>query len=144
MNLKLRNSLHLNSGREGFTLIELLIVISIVGLLFSVTLPVSYSMYERYKASLTAEKALTAISSARLESFLRGEERLIGSKDGRLLIDDKVAEGLSDVFIQIESPIKFYKTGAAAGGEVKIYAGGYSFIIDVQPLSGNLTLRPSV
>lgn len=134
-------NLRLLKDKGGFTLIELLIVISIIGLMFSVTLPVSYSMYEGHQASLRAEKALVLISSSRMESFLHGEEKIIRSKDGRMLIDGIEPEGLGEVFFQIDTPIKFYKTGATTGGEIKLYAGAYSFVIDVGPLSGNMTLR---
>ena len=36
---------------NGFTLIELLLVISIIGIMLSVSVPMSFSMYDNYKAS---------------------------------------------------------------------------------------------
>ncbi len=57
---------------KGFTLIELLIVITIIGMMFSVSVPISYSIYQRYQASLKAERVLTLVSSMRMEAFLHG------------------------------------------------------------------------
>jgi prepilin-type N-terminal cleavage/methylation domain-containing protein len=126
---------------KGFTLIELLLVVTIVGALMSVTIPVSYSMYERYKASASAEKALLLISKIRLESFLYGQENIIVSDRGKLMVNDKPADMPEDMFFQIDSPIQFFRTGATTGGEVKIRLSDYSFVIDIESPFGALTLR---
>jgi len=126
---------------KGFTLIELLLVVTIVGVLMSVTIPVTYSMYERYTMSASAEKALVLISKIRLDSFLYGQENTIVSDRGKLVVNDKLADMPEDMFFQIDSPIRFFRTGATTGGEVKIRLGTYSFVIDVESPFGALTLR---
>jgi prepilin-type N-terminal cleavage/methylation domain-containing protein len=126
---------------KGFTLIELLLVVTIVGALMSVTIPVSYSMYERYKASASAEKALLLISKIRLDSFLYGQENTIVSEQGKLMINNKPANMPEEIFFQIDGPIRFFRTGATTGGEVKIGLGEYSFVIDIKSPFGVLTLR---
>jgi hypothetical protein len=109
--------------------------------MLSVSLPVSYSMYQRYQSSLKAEEVLTLISSVRLESFLYSEERVIASNNGRLMINDKIANVPEDIFIQIDSPVKFFKIGTTSGGAIKIYAHDYTFVIDIESPFGALTLR---
>lgn len=130
-------------NKKGFTLIEILLVISIIGIMFSVVLPISYSMYQRYRASLKAEEVLLLISTLRINAFLYNEEKLIRSENGKLLIDDGEPAGYGDIFIQIDRPIKFYRTGTTSGGAIKIYAHDYSFLIDIRAPFGGLTLNPS-
>lgn len=126
---------------DGFTLIELLLVVTVIGILMSVSIPVSYSMYERYQASLKAEKVLTLVSSVRLESFLYSEEKTITSTNGRIVINDKITDAPDDIFVQIDTPVKFFKTGTTSGGAIKIYAHNYSFVIDIESPFGELTLK---
>jgi prepilin-type N-terminal cleavage/methylation domain-containing protein len=125
----------------GFTLIELLLVVTIIGMMFSVSLPISYSMYQRYQASLKAEKVLTLVSSMRIEAFLYGREKLIESKDGKMLIDGADPGGFNDIFIQIDKPIKFYRTGLTSGGEIKVYAYNNTFLIEIESPLGELTMK---
>jgi prepilin-type N-terminal cleavage/methylation domain-containing protein len=126
---------------EGFTLIELLIVIAIIGMMFSVSLPVSYSVYQRYQSSLKAEKVLTLVSSMRLEAFLYGRDKLIESKDGVMLVDGADSGGFKDMFIQIDSPIRFYRTGTTSGGNIKVYADNNIFLIEIQAPLGGLVMK---
>ncbi len=126
---------------KGFTLIELLIVITIIGMMFSVALPISYSMYERYQASLEAEKILTLVSSLRLDAFMSGQERLLEAKDGKMFVNGSEAGEFKDIFIQIDQPINFYKTGMTSGGEIKIYAGNNTFVVEVQAPMGSITMK---
>ncbi|MGD0281193.1 MAG: prepilin-type N-terminal cleavage/methylation domain-containing protein [Dissulfurispiraceae bacterium] len=130
---------HLRSS--GFTLIELLIVITIIGMMFSVSVPISYSIYQRYQASLKAEKVLTLVSSMRLDAFLHGRDQLIESKEGRMLVNGIDSGGFEDLFIQIDSPIIFYRSGTTSGGEIKVYADKNTFLIEIQSPLGELTLK---
>ncbi len=127
--------------QNGFTLIELLIVITIIGMMFSVSLPVSWSMYQRYQSSLKAEKILTLVSTLRMDAFLYGRERLIQSHDGKLVVDGADVDDFNDIFIQINEPITFYKAGTTSGGEIKVYAGDNTFVIEVQAPLGGITMK---
>ncbi len=128
-------------AKKGFTLIELLIVIALVGILVSVSLPVTYSMYQKYQASLMAEEVLIFLSSLRREAFLYSEEKYICSKEGRLLVNDSEMVQFENMFVQIDKPVKIYKSGATSGGEVKIYVNNYTYIVDIQAPFGNIVLR---
>ncbi len=127
----------------GFTLIELLLVVTIIGTLMSVSIPLSYSMYERYKASASAEKVLTYVSKVRLDSFLYGEENTIAARQGRLTLNDKAAEMPDELSFQVENPIKFFRTGATTGGAVKIYVGEHAFVLEIEAPFGALSLQAS-
>lgn len=127
--------------KKGFTLIELLIVIAVVGILVSVSLPVSYSMYQKYQASLRAEEVWVFLSSLRREAFLYSEEKCIYSKEGRLLVNDSEMVKFKDMFVQIDQPVRIYKSGATSGGEIKIYVNNYTFVVEIQAPFGNIVLR---
>ena len=55
--------------QKGFTLIEVLLVVAIIGIMLSVSLPVSFSMYNSYKSSLKAQEVMIFISKLKRESF---------------------------------------------------------------------------
>lgn len=126
---------------KGFTLIELLLVIFIMGLMTAVSVPVSYRMYQGYKASLKAEEVLVYISGMRREAFLYNEEKVIDARGGVIQREDGGPVAFPDLFVQIDTPIKFYKNGTTSGGVLKIYAGDYAYLLRVEPTFGNLTLE---
>ena len=126
---------------SGFTLIEILIVISIIGLLFSVSLPVSYSMYRSYTASLKAEEVMVFISTLKRESFLYSEAKELSSKNGVITVNGK-EEPFDNTIIQIDQPIKFYKNGTTSGGTLKIYVfEDQVYSLNIQAPFGNLILE---
>jgi len=127
-------------NKKGFTLIEILIVLSIIGLMFSVTLPISYSMYGSYKASLKVEKVMVFISSLKRESFLYSEAKVLSSKDGVMIVNGK-EKTFDDTSIQIDQPIEFYRNGTTSGGTLKIYVGDQAYTLNVQTPLGGITLE---
>ena len=137
------NNKHFNitkTKEKGFTLIEILIVVSIIGLMFSVTLPVSYNMYNSYKASLKAEEVMIFISSLKRESFLYSEAKLLSSKDGVMTVDNK-EKVFPDTFIQIDQTIEFYKNGTTSGGTLNIKVGDQAYTLDVHTPFGDITFE---
>jgi len=127
-------------NKKGFTLIEILIVLSIIGLMFSVALPISYSMYGSYKASLKAEEVMVFISSLKRESFLYSEAKVLSSKDGVMIVNGK-EKTFDDTSIQIDQPIEFYRNGTTSGGTLKIYVGDQAYTLNVQTPLGGIILE---
>jgi general secretion pathway protein H len=127
-------------NREGFTLVEILLVVSLIGLMLSVSLPVSYNMYNSYKASLKAEEVMIFISSLERESFLYSEAKLLSSKDGVMTVDNK-EKVFPDTFIQIDQPIEFYKNGTTSGGTLNIKVEGQAYTLEVHTPFGDITFE---
>ncbi len=127
--------------RSGFTLIELLLVVSMIGLLMAVSVPASYNMYLSYQGSLKAEEVFIYVSKVRRESFLYGDEVVLASQEGLIQSDDGQSVKFPDVFVQIDSPIKFYKNGTTSGGMVKIRTGASVYRLTITPPFGELLLE---
>jgi len=124
---------------RGFTLIELLIVVSIIGIMLSVSLPISFSMYENYKASLKAQEVMLFISGLRRDSFLYSEGKMLSSKNDMITVDGK-EKVFEDTRIRIDSPITFYRNGTTSGGKIYIYVGGQAYSLNVGAPLGDLLL----
>lgn len=126
--------------QKGFTLIEILLTISIIGLIFSISLPISYEMVQNYRAYLKAEEVMLFITSLRRESFLYSETKTLSSKDGKMVINkkEKSFDGLS---IQIDRPITFYTNGTTSGGSLKIEVGTQVYFLKVMEPLGEIILE---
>lgn len=126
--------------QKGFTLVELLIVVAIIGLMLSVSLPISFSMYSNYKSSIKAQEVMLFISKLKRESFLYSEKKVLSSKNNRITIDGQ-AEAFDDSVIQIDTPIIFYRNGTTSGGTVKVSAGGSAYLVMIQAPLGDLAMK---
>lgn len=123
----------------GFTLIELLVTLSIIAVILSVALPITYNTYKGYQESLDAEKVLVFLSSMRRESFLHGKEKFIETKDGNLIIDGEEKK-FKGIYIHTEKPLIFYKNGTTSGGKLELGLENNAFLINVQGPTGDLKL----
>lgn len=135
-----RNDQHQRSRwQQGFTLIELMTVIAIVALILSVSVPMSYSMYEGYKASIKAQEVMVFVSGLRRDAFVYSERKVLSSQDDVITVDGE-GKTFADVRIRIDSPIVFYKNGTTSGGLIHIDAGGRDFTLSVTAPLGELLL----
>jgi prepilin-type N-terminal cleavage/methylation domain-containing protein len=123
--------------KRGVTLVEVLITISILLLIFSVSLPISFSMYRYYKESQEVDKFVIFLSTLRRDAFLYNREHKIAEKDGVLLIDDKVKE-VEGLKFSIEKPIIFYKNGTSSGGIIIVYTPNFKFKIEISAPFGEI------
>ncbi len=123
--------------KRGFTLVEVLIVIAIIGLIFSVSLPISYELYESYKNSLRAQEVLLFVASLKREGFLYSEEKEISSSGGALMVNGE-PKFFSGVYVEVREPFKFFKNGTSDGGEIEILVGGERYRITVSVPFGEL------
>ena len=127
-------------NKRGFTLIELLIVVSIIGIMMTVSLPISINMYYRYKASLQAQEVMVAISDLRRESFLYSENKVLSS-DKNVLTVNGMAKNFAATSIRIDTPIQFYKNGTTSGGVINLQVGEYAFFLNITAPLGDLKLE---
>jgi len=126
-------------SNKGFTLIELLIVVAIIGIMLTVSLPMSVGMYENYKASIKAQEVMVFLSGVRRESFLYSEKKVLFSQGDVITVDEQ-EKVFPDTRIRIETPIIFYRNGTTSGGTVRLYIGGQSYLLAVSSPLGNLLL----
>lgn len=124
---------------RGFTFIELLLVVSIIGIMLSVSIPISFGMYTSYKASLKAQEVMVFISGLRRDAFLYSERKLLSSKDDVITVDDE-EKVFEDTRIRINSPIVFYKNGTTSGGTINIYVGDQAYSLSINAPLGDLIL----
>lgn len=131
----------MNGFREqkGFTLIELLFVVAIIGMMLSVSLPVSFSMYNNYKSSLKAQEVMIFISKLKRESFLYSEIKILSSKNNMITVDGQ-AKAFDDSRINVDSPITFYRNGTTSGGMVKVNTSGSVYLVAVRAPFGDLVM----
>lgn len=127
-------------NKKGFTLIEILLVISIIGIMFSVSLPISYNMYNSYKASIKAQEIMVFVSGLRLESFLYSEGKILSSVNDVITVNG-LQRSFADTHVQIDQPITFYKNGTTSGGIVKISVGDQAYSLSVKAPLGDLILE---
>jgi prepilin-type N-terminal cleavage/methylation domain-containing protein len=125
---------------RGFTLIELLIVVSIIGLFFSVTLPVSVEMYNGFKASSKAQEIMIHISGIRRQAFLYSERKVLTAVDGVLRVND-VQMPFPDIHIQMKQAISFSRNGTTSGGVIEVRVGDQLYLVSVSAPMGNLVLE---
>ena len=125
---------------KGFTLIEILIVMSILSLLFTVGLPISYRLYQSYQASLKAEEVMVFMATLKRDSFLYSEAKVVLARDGILFVNG-IEKVLQDTLIQIDQPIEFYKNGTTSGGIIKIVVGDQAYSLNLQAPFGTLILE---
>jgi len=121
----------------GFTLIEILIALSILLLIFSITLPVSFSMLKYYKESQEVDKLVIFLSSLRRDAFLHNKEHIISEKDGILNIDGKLNE-IEGLKFFIDVPIIFYKNATSSGGIIIVNTSNFKFKVEISSPFGEI------
>jgi prepilin-type N-terminal cleavage/methylation domain-containing protein len=130
----------LKRSQRGFTLMELLVVICIIGLFFSVTLPISLEMYDGYKASTRAQEIMVQVSDIRREAFLYSERKTLTSKSGVLRVND-VEMPFPDIRVEIDGEIVFSRNGTTSGGVIGVNVGEQLYQISVSYPTGDLRLE---
>lgn len=125
--------------KNGFTIIELLMVVAIVGVLFSVGLPISYNLYKSYGASSTALDVMFYVSEIRREAFLYSEHKVMATQEEQLIVGGEKKD-FQGVRFHISAPIVFYSNGTSSGGMISFNIGEYSYRLEVKSPMGDLSL----
>ncbi|MBF0539414.1 MAG: type II secretion system protein [Nitrospirae bacterium] len=126
-------------NQGGMTIIELLIVIFIISMVFSVALPVTLRTYQRYAASLEAEKVLVLLSKVQREAFATGVDSFLKTVDGVIVINDE-KNPIPNVFATLDRPIVFYGNGTTSGGMVVVYVSDFTFAVIITAPLGSMSM----
>ena len=142
---------------KGFTLLEMLVVLGIVGLLLAIV-PISLSGGMDGARIKTAVRELAAdlryarshaISSQKDQALVLNVESgvySIDKKKHQLSIPDetsiKIKTASSEQVSDNEGAIRFFADGSSTGGLITIKHTPYEFFIDVNWLTGKVTITP--
>ncbi|MEO0280523.1 MAG: type II secretion system protein [candidate division WOR-3 bacterium] len=117
--------------KAGFTLIEILIAVLIIGMIYSIVLPFSQRLLEKYQALKAVEELKVFILKKKSEAFFYGEKIEIISKEGVLFVNENETFSLKDTYIDLENPLIFYPLGTTNGGIIKARAGSFEFKLEI-------------
>lgn len=124
--------------KKGFTLIEILIVLLITGILYSLVLPYSQSLIEKYQAIRKAEEVKSFLFKKKAEAFLYGEKIELLTKDGKIVASNNDTFAIEKANIIIDAPIMFYPLGTTNGGVVKIIFPSITIELEIIPPLGEV------
>jgi prepilin-type N-terminal cleavage/methylation domain-containing protein len=126
--------------KKGFTVVELLIVIILMGMILTVTLPVSYGMYATYNASLRAQEVMAYVSGLRRDAFLYSERKVLSSQDGNMTVDGE-KKIFKEINVHISEPIIIFRNGTSSGGVIALNVGDVVQNLVIKSPLGDLSLE---
>ncbi|RJR32945.1 MAG: prepilin-type N-terminal cleavage/methylation domain-containing protein [Deltaproteobacteria bacterium] len=146
-------------GEHGFTLLELVMVMALLVLMMGLVAPTMYGTWHREREKASLRQLMTTLRSARSLAASRhqrvrvfldlsaGRYRLEGtSKGGELSRSMRVGEAHL-VWQDREGRrgyIAFYGDGSSSGGYLVLTdKGGVSQVIDVEIITGKVSLKPA-
>ncbi|MFZ5465920.1 MAG: GspH/FimT family pseudopilin [Pseudomonadota bacterium] len=138
----------------GFTLVELLLVVMIAGLALAVVPPLLTASLPGAQVRTAAQQLASGLRSARGQAIARGEESLLQldlernsyRQGGR---EVALAAGLELVLDTASSEvlgagaggIRFFPDGSSTGGRIEVRGGGRAYRLDVDWLTGRVTVH---
>jgi general secretion pathway protein H len=126
----------------GFTLIEILVVLVIFGLCLGIVAGFVPRRNTRLELANAAEALAGALRLARAHAISTGAP--VGfalAPDGRGYMVDGAARILpADISIAATGPIRFAPDGSASGGAVRLATPGRALAVQVDWLTGRVTL----
>lgn len=148
----------MSSGRgadAGFTLFEVLVVLAIVGLVTAVVAPVLFRGLAGTQARTVAYEVAAALRQARGEAVAQNTDVAVTFDLGRRAyaversrprpVPDNVAIELYAASVeQLDTAtggIRFFPDGSATGGQVTIGDGEARYAVDVDWLTGRVSIR---
>jgi general secretion pathway protein H len=146
-------------AQAGFTLLELMAVLALIALLLGLVLPRLLHSWERESNRATLREFTTTLRIARSEAVNRGlQVRLfLDVKTGHYRLGGSAREGalkgvsLTDAQLVWQNPeksqgyIAFYGDGSSSGGTLALVEPtGRRYLLEVEPISGKVTLRSPV
>ena len=139
----------------GFTLLEIIIVLAIATIIYAILLGVpmrggksaDLKYAARTLASGLRQAQTTALSTRRdatLTLDLEQKEYLVlGEKEAHKLPDDidlKLYTAQSEVTSEKRGAIRFFPDGSSTGGRITVSSGDRKFLVDVDWLTGRVSI----
>lgn len=139
---------------RGFTLLEILVVLVIAGLMYSLVPPLVGAGMAGAELKKAARQVAAGLRQTRNEALKRHREAIMAlDVDGRTFrIADaakvyqlpkrlamKVLTAESEV-VERDAAIRFYPDGSSTGGRVTLALGEKQFMVDVDWLTGRVTI----
>ena len=139
----------------GFTLLEIIIVLGIATIIYAILLGVPMrggkSADLKYAARTLASglrQAQTTAMATRRDATLtldldQKEYQVLGEKEAHKLPDDidlKLYTAQSEVTSEKRGAIRFFPDGSSTGGRITVSSGDRKFLVDVDWLTGRVSL----
>jgi len=139
---------------RGFTLIEILVVLVIAGLMYALVPPLVGAGMAGAELKKAARQVAAGLRQTRSEALKRHKEAsMVLDVDGRTFkiaeatkvyqlpkrVDMKVLTAESEV-VEQDAAIRFYPDGSSTGGRVTLAVGDKQFMVDVDWLTGRVTI----
>ena len=149
----------LRTSQRGFSLLELVVVIVIMGLAFTLLPKMVFSgvsgaeLRSNVRAvaaglRVTRDTAINTRSEAVMSLDLENREFTV-QNDAKVhklheKLDVKLYTSQADLITDKIGSIRFYPDGSSNGGRVTVAAGGRAFEVDVDWLTGRVTINDKV
>jgi general secretion pathway protein H len=150
--MKTRNNHHC-----GFTLLETLIVLAIAGLILTIIPPMLPNVLDNTYAKSAARElaanlkhvrssAITAQKETTLMLNVEEKHFQIKNRTKKLTLSDETTVALitakSEQLSEHEGLIRFFPDGSSTGGQIKLSHVTNEFLIDVNWLTGKVSISP--
>lgn len=142
--------------QRGFSLLEIIVVITIIGLAYTLLPKMVFSGVSGAELRSNARAVATGLRLARDAAINTRREAVLSidlenraftlPNDGRLhklndKLDVKLYTSEADLISDKIGTIRFYPDGSSNGGRVTVAAGERGFEIDVDWLTGHVTIK---
>lgn len=130
----------LSERNRGFTLLELLLVVLIVGMVYSMAIPYTKAIYERFQEMRQLEEVRAFLLEVRSRAFLYGETLIVNCEGEKLFAEsgELILKGAS---FEMERPIYFFPLGTTSGGSIVINFGERSYRVLVHRPGGEIKIE---
>ena len=147
----------LRRKQTAFTLIEILIVLGIIGLALALVPPVLNRALPGAQVQSAVRHLMAGLKTARIEAISTKQDTALildvenftyatGENDRKLTLPGETKMVLttarSEQLTEHSGAIRFFPDGSSAGGRIEVGYGNSGYLIDVNWLTGKVTVSP--
>lgn len=148
----------MNFGRQSaFTLVEIMVVLGIIGLVLAVIPPIYSRVIPSGEINSAVRYLASGLKMARSRAIATGQDSTltlnvkkltyrVGEKEKELKLPSKANISLitarSEQTANKSGAIRFFPDGSSTGGQIKLDYRNSGFLIDVDWLTGKVTISP--